>query len=174
MQSEPETAAMVRTSYALTRLKGSKAPNVIPLAAKATVNVRIDPSESVDIVFGRLKSCLGADSSHAGATVACSLAKAIEPSPISHFDDETFAFLRRVVHSVYPDAAIAPYVQSSASDARHFARICPHTYRFAGFLFRGDQRRSIHGQDENLDVESYRRGVMFYVQLIRSLEQFRG
>jgi carboxypeptidase PM20D1 len=75
---------------------------------------------------------------------------------------------------VYPTAASAPYIQSSCTDARHFALICPHTNRFAGFLFRGEQRGSIHGKDENLDVESFKRGVGFYIKLIANLDKLRG
>ena len=95
-----------------------------------------------------------------------------EPSPVSPFEgDAAFDYLRRAINAVYPEAGIAPYVQSSCSDARHFARVCPRTYRFAGFLFKGDQRARIHGQDENLDVDSFKRGVGFYVEFIRHLDQ---
>ncbi|MCL2827048.1 MAG: M20/M25/M40 family metallo-hydrolase, partial [Eggerthellaceae bacterium] len=56
MKGDSETAAMVRTTYALTQLAGSTAHNVIPRQAKATVNVRIDPSETVELAFSRIKA----------------------------------------------------------------------------------------------------------------------
>jgi carboxypeptidase PM20D1 len=164
MKGDPETAAMVRSTYALTELAGSKAINVIPKQATAGINVRVDPTETVEIAASRLKSRFDGDTQF-------SLSGPFEPSPISPYDDEVFEYLRAVTHSIYPNAGIAPYIQTSASDARHFARICPHTYRFAGFLFKGDQRASIHGQDENLDVESFKRGVGFYLELIRHLNR---
>jgi carboxypeptidase PM20D1 len=166
MKGNSETAAMVRTTYALTELSGSKAANVIPLTASTTVNVRIDPAESVEKALRRLRE-------HFPADAGFELQSASEPSPISPFNDDVFDYLRSVTASVYPEAGIAPYIQSSASDARHFALICPHTYRFAGFLFRGDQRARVHGQDENLDVDSFKRGVGFYVQLIENLERLK-
>ena len=219
MKRSPETAAMVRTTYAITQLAGSKAMNVIPKTASATVNVRVDPNETVALALARLKGHFdeadaggpasakdetgggsgsgsggGADIANTANTAGGSadtyitstantaaaspsgtdfkILAPIDPSPISPFDDQVFDYLRRVTHSVYPTAGIAPYIQSSASDARHFARIAPHTYRFAGFLFRGDQRARIHGVDENLDVDSFKRGVGFYVQLIRHLDEF--
>ena len=76
------------------------------------------------------------------------------------------------MHAAYPDAGMAPYIQVSSSDARHFHRAFPRVYRFAGILFRGDQRTRIHGQDENLDVESFKRGVGFYYEFIRNLDRF--
>jgi carboxypeptidase PM20D1 len=167
MTKDRESAAMVRTTYAITELEGSRAANVLPLKASANINIRIDPHEDVNTAIQRLRE-------HFEEGTQIEPGPAIEPSPLSPFDHETFEYLRRVIHSVYPDAGIAPYVQSSASDARHFAQHCPHTYRFAGFLFRGDQRARIHGQDENLDVESFRRGVVFYTELIRHIGQLKG
>lgn len=166
LKKSPETAAMVRTTYAITELAGSPAANIIPKRARATVNVRIDPAENVEVALDRIRARFGSD-----ATVEPLFA--FDPSPVSAFDDDAFGYLRRIVHSVYPDAGIAPYVQSSCSDARHLHRICPRTYRFAGILFRGDQRTRIHGQDENLDVESYKKGVGFYVEFIEHLGELR-
>lgn len=163
MKGDPETAAMVRTTYAITELEGAPAANIIPKSARGTVNVRIDPAEGVDEAFGRIKE-------HFDDQTEYELRFAIDPSPVSPFEDPAFDYLRAVTHSVYPDAGIAPYVQSSSSDARHFHRICPRTYRFAGILFKGDQRARIHGQDENLDVDAYKRGVGFYTEFIRHLE----
>ena len=163
MKGDPETAAMVHSTYALTRLEGSKAHNVIPKHATAVVNIRIDPAESIKIVQDRLKSYFSDE-------VQILPISASEPSPISPFDDDLFAYLRRVIHCVYPDAGIAPYIQNGASDARHFAQICPHTYRFAGFLFKADQRASIHARDENLDIMSYLQGIGFYIEFIRHLD----
>lgn len=164
MKGNHETAAMVRTTYAITELEGSPAANIIPKHAKGTVNVRIDPSETVDTAFSRIKERFDDQTDY-------ELRFAIDPSPISPFDDEAFGYLRAVTHSIYPDAGIAPYVQSSSSDARHFHRICPRTYRFAGFLFKGDQRARIHGQDESLDVDAYKRGIGFYIEFIRNLDR---
>ncbi len=163
LKGSSETAAMVRTTYALTELKGSDAVNVISRTARAGINIRIDPTESVSLAINRLR-CYFDD------YAAISLGEASEPSPISPYDDACFSYIKDVTHSVYPDAIIAPYIQSSATDARHFARICPNTYRFAGFLFKGDQRSRIHGKDENLDVDSFLKGVGFYIELIRNLD----
>ncbi|MGI6217064.1 MAG: M20/M25/M40 family metallo-hydrolase [Coriobacteriales bacterium] len=165
MKKNNETAAFVRTTYGITELEGSTAANIIPKQAKGTLNVRIDPGENVDIALSRIKARFDDQTEYV-------LKYTTEPSPISPFEnDPAYSYLTSVVHSVYPDAGIAPYVQASSSDSRHFHRICPRTYRFAGILFKGDQRARIHGQDENLDVESYKQGVRFYTELIRNFDR---
>ena len=93
-----------------------------------------------------------------------------EPSPVSPFNgDPAFDYLRRIVHSVYPDAGIAPYMQQLQRRPSFRARL-PAYVPLRGILFRGDQRMRIHGQDENLDVDAYKRGVGFYIGLIRHLD----
>lgn len=167
LEGNPETAAMVRTTYAVTELEGSKAANVIPQQAKAAINIRIDPHESVEMALARVAGWL--------PDAEITVRDPNEPSRISPFeDDAAYDYLRRVIHSVYPDAAIAPYVQSSISDARHMSRVFEHTYRFAGVVFHGDQRHRIHGQDENLDITAFKRGVGFYTELIRNLDKLEA
>ena len=47
MAASPETAAMLRTTYALTQMEGSPAHNVLPPVARANFNVRVAPFESI-------------------------------------------------------------------------------------------------------------------------------
>ena len=53
----------------------------------------------------------------------------------------------------FPDAVLAPYVQTGATDSRHFTAICEHVYRFAPFRMSAAQRRAIHSYDEHLGVD---------------------
>lgn len=169
LEGNPETAATVRTTYALTELEGSQAANVLPKEAHAAVNIRIDPSETLDIALQRVRDCFDDD-------VEITLRDPNEPSPTSPYgaDCEAYAYLSRVLKSVYPTTGMAPYVQLSSSDARHMSRAFEHVYRFAGVVYRGDQRGTIHGQDENIDIDSFKKGVGFYTELIRNLDSFKG
>jgi carboxypeptidase PM20D1 len=161
--STPEMDAMTRTTYAITELEGAPAANILPKQARADVNVRIDPSDSIKSSLARITDAFGGD-------VSIRTRDAIEPSPVSPYDgDSAYEYLRRVVHAVYPDAGMAPYVQVSSSDARHFHQAFPRVYRFAGILYAGDSRARIHGQDEYLRVEDFKRGVGFYYELMRNI-----
>ena len=55
MAASPETAAMLRTTYALTQLEGSNAHNVLPPVARANFNVRIAPFETIDDAVERAR-----------------------------------------------------------------------------------------------------------------------
>ena len=156
MKGSSETAAMVRTTYALTQLEGSRAHNVIPeKKAKGTVNVRIDPSESVAIALDRIKERFD-DQTY-------ELDEVCEPSPVSPFDgDPAFDYLRRIVHSVYPEAGIAPYVQNELQRRPPFRARLPAYVPLRGHPV---PRRPAYAHprpgQESRDVDAYKRGVRF-------------
>jgi carboxypeptidase PM20D1 len=60
-------------------------------------------------------------------------------------------------------------VMMAATDARFFAQICPHVYRFTPFRMTKAQRESIHSYDEHLVVEDFLAGVQWYRRLIEAV-----
>ena len=97
-----------------------------------------------------------------------------EPSPFSPHDDAQFDYIRRCVAGVYPEAGVCPYVQTSCSDSRSFTKICDHVYRFAAFIYTPVARGLIHGANERIPVDDYKRGVEFYVAFVRGLDQLKA
>ncbi len=159
----PETNAMVRTTVVATQLAGSPGANVVAASARANLNVRIAPGESVSSVVAHLRRAIDDDE------VDLRIVASDEPSPISPSDGPQFEAVRDAVGAAYPDAVVTPYVMLAASDARHFTQIAEHVYRFSPFAMSREQRESIHGVDEHVSVDALGRGVVFFRALIRSL-----
>ncbi|MCL2464873.1 MAG: M20/M25/M40 family metallo-hydrolase [Micrococcales bacterium] len=164
----PETNAMVRTTVAATTLAGSPATNVVATSARVNLNIRIAPSRSVASVVERLRRVVSDD------RVTLRVVAASEPSPISPSDGPQFALVRRAVAAGYPDALTSPYVMLAASDARHFAQISEHVYRFSPFAMTREQRETIHGADEHVAVDALGRGVVYYRALLRGIPGITG
>ncbi len=162
MEGTPDTAAMIRTTAALTELKGSDAINVLPEKATAGFSVRIAPQDSVASVMEHLQKVVGDR-----AIVTCTDTQ--EPSPISDHNTKSYEFIKNTVAKVYPGVAAAPYVMNAATDSRHFAAICKEVYRFAGFVFSEEQRESIHSADEHMPVNDYLKGIEFYTEFLKTL-----
>ncbi|MEP9382230.1 M20/M25/M40 family metallo-hydrolase [Nocardioides cheoyonin] len=158
----PEPAALVRTTVAVTTLRGSPALNVIASTAVAGVNVRVMVGETVAQVLDRLRAAIADDA------VEIRTVEAGEPSPVSPRDD-AFALLEQTVEATFPEAVPAPYVVLAATDARFFHAICDRVYRFAPFRMTAAQRRSIHAADEHLAVADLHDGVAFYRRLVEAL-----
>ncbi|KNX36123.1 M20/M25/M40 family metallo-hydrolase [Luteipulveratus halotolerans] len=156
----PETAAVVRTTVAITRLEGSPAANVVASTASAHANIRIQVGETVRTTLDRLTQVVH------DPTVELHVVSAADPTPISPSDGPQFAAIRAAVAATYPEAVTAPYVMLQASDARHFHAISEHVYRFSPLAMTRAQRDSIHGVDEHVTIDALGRGVVFYRRLI--------
>jgi carboxypeptidase PM20D1 len=160
----PETAAMTRTTFAVTTLSGSPALNVIAQSAKAGVNIRVMTGDSVADVLAHVRKVVG-------DLVEVDVILADEPSPLSPMgsDDDAFALLERTITEVFPDAVPAPYVMMAATDSRNFTGISQRVYRFAPFRMTKAQREAIHSYDEHIGVDDFLEGVRWYQRLIEGL-----
>lgn len=164
----PESAAMARTTYAVTTLDGSPALNVIASTARAGVNIRVMVGDTVAGAIEHLRKVIRDD------RVEIRVLEASEPAPVSPYtspdsDDPAFALLEAAIEEVFPDAVPSPYVMMMATDGRHFTAISERVYRFAPFRMTKAQRASIHGADEHITIEAYLAGVQWYRRLIERL-----
>jgi len=156
-----EAAALTRTTFAVTTLKGSEAHNVLADTARAGVNARIMPGDTVASVTDFVRRTVGSG-------VEVHVVDASEPSPVSP-TDEAFELVEAAIGEVFPDAIPTPYVVMAATDARFFTTICDRVYRFTPFRMSRDQRVAIHGADEHLMLSDLLDGVRWYELLLRRL-----
>ena len=167
-----ESAALVRTTVAHTRLSAGSADNVVATDASATVNCRILPGSSVQATMRALRRRIRDD------RIELTIIEGHEPSPSSPVDDR-FDMLASALADSWPDVTAVPYLMMAASDSRHFHTWCPHVYRFAPLLMNADQRAGIHGENERVTASSLLRGERFHRSLIVSrggdwLEEVKG
>ena len=160
----PEAAAMARSTFAVTTLEGSPALNVIATSAVAGVNIRVMPGDTVEDALAHLRRVVRAED------VAITVVERGEASPVSPVD-EVFEHLAGLVAEHFPDAVVTPYVQTGATDSRHFTRITDHVYRFAPFRMTAAQRRAVHSYDEHLDVDAFVAGIDWYQALVEGLPE---
>ncbi|MGR6966916.1 M20/M25/M40 family metallo-hydrolase [Geodermatophilus sp. URMC 61] len=158
-----EADALVRTTVAITRLQGSSAANVLATRASAHANIRIALGETVQSTVDRLRRVIDDPS------VELRVVSGTDPSPVSRADNEAFALVSAAIRSVYPDAAVAPYVMVQASDSRHFSQVCDSVYRFMPFDLTKDELAALHAADERISVAALHRGAGFYRYLLRHL-----
>ncbi len=159
----PESAAMTRTTVAVTTLSGSPALNVIASTARAGVNIRIMVGDTVGGVLEHVRRAIH------DQQVRIDVVEAGEASPVSPTDDEAFHLLESTITSVFPDAVPSPYVMMAATDSRHFTEICERVYRYTPFRMTKAQRESIHSYDEHIGVDDFVAGIDWYQRLIERI-----
>jgi hypothetical protein len=109
LEGNPATNAMVRTTTAPTMFHAGTKGNVLPTQARAAVNFRILPGDSVASVIDHVGRVVD-DTRVQFRTIGRFSA---EPSAVSSIHSESFRTLERTIQSVNPDAVVAPYLVSS-------------------------------------------------------------
>ncbi|EWT03243.1 hypothetical protein N865_18610 [Intrasporangium oryzae NRRL B-24470] len=158
-----ETAAMTRTTVAVTQLSGSPGANVLAATATAHVNMRVMVGETVDGALERIRRVVK------DPRIEVALVSGDEPSPVSPTDDAAYELISDTLADVFPGTIPVPYVMMAATDSRHFHRVWPRVYRFTPIRMTEAQRGAIHGVDERIGVDDLRDAVSWYRRLIERL-----
>ena len=156
-----ELNALVRTTAALTRLSAAEAYNVLPREAKAGLNLRLIPGDSVSRAAERLRHIIH------DPDVEVSVRSGSEPSAISPARGGAWQRLKAAIRATYPKAIVSPYLMVAASDSRHFCPVSDHVFRFSGMALSKQQRGMIHGRDERVPLGLLPDLVRFYLRVMR-------
>ena len=162
LEESPSTNAMVRTTTAPTIFQAGTKDNVLPSYARAVINLRILPGDTVATVVDHVRRAVD-DSRVAVKTVGRFSA---EPSAVSSTDSESFRTLERTIRSVAPDAIVAPYLVVVSTDARYYGALSRNVYRFLPLRLSPRDLERLHGIDERIGIREYEAAIRLYRQLI--------
>jgi carboxypeptidase PM20D1 len=162
LAAAPGSNAMIRTTTAPTIFQAGTKENVLPSRARAVVNFRILPGDSVAGVVAHVRRVVADTGVHVRAMEGF----ASEPSPVSRTDGEPFRLLERSIRQSSPDAVVAPYLVVGGTDARHYHALSEHVYRFLPVRMDSEDLGRMHGTDERIAVRDYEASIGFYRQLL--------
>lgn len=162
LAAAPGSNAMIRTTTAPTIFQAGTKENVLPSRARAVVNFRILPGDSVAGVVAHVRRVVGDTAVRVRAMEGFSS----EPSPVSRTDDETYRLLERSIRQAAPDALVAPYLVVGGTDARHYHALSDHVYRFLPLRMTSEDLGRMHGTDERVAVADYLAAIGFFRQLL--------
>ncbi len=166
LDREPATRALIRTTMAPTMFEGSVKDNILPVRARAVVNLRVHPAERVATAVDRIERTI----SDPRVTVRILEGAVSEPSPTSPVDVQAFTLLHRTIVEVFPDVTVAPTLTLGATDSRHYTQLGGPIYRFLPLRLALEDTVRIHGIDERIAVENYGEVIGFYMNLIRNAD----
>jgi acetylornithine deacetylase/succinyl-diaminopimelate desuccinylase-like protein len=153
-------AAMVRTTFAVTMLRGSAKSNVIPPEATAQIDCRMlagdDPNEIADWVRRAV----------ADPNVQVQIARDPKIPNLSPPDTELYKAMADTLRRRAPGAVVAPMILVAFTDNWVFRRCGLHGYGFSPFILEEDELQKIHGNDERISLENVREGVRAYAELL--------
>ncbi len=158
---DPATNALIRTTTAVTMVRGGVKENVLPQSATATVNFRLLPGDSVDEVIAQVRQIVADD----GIEIATRTAN--EASQVAPTDGPQFEAMRAALQEVDPGLPIAPALVLGGTDTKWYGEIADASYRFVPFHLDASDLRRAHGTDERIAVQNLGWGVRFYGALLR-------
>ncbi|MFC1559245.1 M20 family peptidase [Gemmatimonadota bacterium] len=162
LAASPSSDAILRTTTAPTMFEGSIKDNVLPLRARAVVNFRIFPGETVESVTERVRNLI--DDSRVHIELYSNFTN--NPSPVSSTEAPAFGIIQHTIRQVFPDAVMAPFLVVAATDSRYYQRLSENVYRFQPIRLRQEDLSRMHGANERISIEDYADSIRFYRQLI--------
>jgi carboxypeptidase PM20D1 len=163
LTSVPATNALVRTTMVPTRISAGVRDNVLPARATATLHVRLRPGDTIAGVVAAVRERIRDERVRVEPLPGGS-----EPAHVSAFDTPAFGTVARVIRETFPDALVAPALVVAATDARHYAGLTPHVFRFAPVRLSDVETSRIHGVGERIPLSEYLDAIRFYHRLLRA------
>lgn len=161
MAGSPSGAASVRTTTALTMFNAGTKANVLPQTARAVVNHRLLPGDTVASVVERDRAVV--DDPRVSVRA---IAGARDPSRVSPSDGPAFAVIERAVTRVFPDVIVAPGLVIAGTDARNYEPVATAIYRFLPVRTGPEELKRFHGTDERIAIADYARAIAFYEAML--------
>jgi carboxypeptidase PM20D1 len=152
------TNAAIRTTIVTTIVSSGMKDNVIPAMAKATVNCRILPGETVSQAEEFIRKTIHDDR----VRIQC-IGKCWDPSPITSTNSAAFKKIESLVPAYFPGAIITPMFVIGATDSRHFRAISDGVINFNPLI----DSKGLHGIDERMSIKDFKRMIAFYADLMK-------
>jgi len=164
LASSPITNATVRTVTSPTVFQAGVKENVLPQEARAIVNFRLLPGDSIAEVMAHIHST----TDDPRIDIAALKSWAIEPSSVSETESPDFSRLIETIRQTFPDVIVAPGLVMGGTDSKHYANLSHNIYRFVPFRIGPEDIAMAHGTNERIAVKNYAEIIHFYIQLIRN------
>lgn len=166
LEKSPAGNASIRTTTAPTIIEGGVKSNVLPTEAKAVVDFRILPGDTVASVIEHVRNTID-DTEIAIDEIGN---KGSDPTPVSDSGAASYSVIRQTIRQVMPDVVVAPGLVIGRTDSHQYRDIADSSYRFLPMRLGKEDLARIHGTDERIGVANYLEIIRFYIQLIWNAE----
>jgi len=150
--------ALIRTTIVPTILKSGIKDNVVPSVATAVINLRILPGSNSQDILKQLKNTIDDD-----RVIISTIGYVHEPSKTTNINSPGYKKVVKVIRSNMGGTITTPFLMLGATDSRHFKNISETILKFSPMV----DPIGFHGINEKVSVDSYKRCIGFYYQLMK-------
>ncbi|UZT97259.1 peptidase dimerization domain-containing protein [Chryseobacterium fluminis] len=160
------TNALVRTTTALTMMKGSDGPNVLSPEVEFVVNFRLLPGNTIkDVKEHIARATKGFD------VEIQEIDNTKEASMVSSAHTRSFKLIEEGIRQIYPDAVATPYLTIAATDAFKYQIVSKNIYRFMPLKINEAEKQSIHGTNEYISIENYLKMIHYFEYVMMNYDK---
>jgi len=160
--ARPGHNSLIRDTCSMTRMSGSNKINVIPPTAWAELDCRILPDKPADQFISELDDLIG----YTGVEIQKIMA--FTPA-ISETNSRLYRAIDSVTQELHPGSRVLPSVSTGFTDS-HFTRdLGIISYGFNPIITSRGEHTGVHGNDEQVGEEAFRRGVGDFYAVVRNV-----
>jgi acetylornithine deacetylase/succinyl-diaminopimelate desuccinylase-like protein len=160
-ETNPEWGAMMRDTVAPTMLSGGVRANVIPGEARAMLNIRLLPGDTIDVLLGALTKLVNDPQVRLEVQPNSGLA-----APNSSLESDFYAVINKVASQDFGGALVLPYQSPWATDSSQLRLHNVQAYGLWPFPVTDDDLKRMHGDDERLPVASFNKGIEVLLHIV--------
>jgi acetylornithine deacetylase/succinyl-diaminopimelate desuccinylase-like protein len=157
----PNWNAMLRDTATPTMLEAGIRQNVVPSEARGVVNVRLLPGNQLDPLVTKLKQLVNDPAVRIEAEPGGG-----EAAPSSSQTTDLYASIARVAGQKFPGAPVLPYMSTGFSDSWELRMRNVQAYGLVPFPMTEEDFARVHGDNERIPVDSFRKGVDFLYAIV--------
>lgn len=160
-EMSPAWNSMLRDTVTPTLLQAGVRVNVIPSEARANLNVRLLPGDSINDVLPDLKKLVNDPQIRFEVAPDAGM-----PSPPSKLDSALYQTIERVSAQAFPGSVSMPYMSTGYTDSSELRLHNVQAYGLLPFPLAEEDDLRMHADNERIPVDSFRRGVEFLYRVV--------
>jgi len=160
-EANPEWGAMMHDTIAPTMLTAGVRANVIPGEARAMLNVRLLPGDTIDVLLGALTKLINDPQVRFEIQPNPGLA-----APTSSLESDFYSVISKVAAQDFGGAPVLPYQSPWATDSSQLRLHNVQAYGLWPFPLGDADLKRMHGDDERLPVASFNKGITVLLHIV--------
>lgn len=159
--ANPMWASMIRDSIVPTMLTAGVRNNVIPAEARANLNIRLLPGNTIDALLGDLTKLVNDPAIKFEVQPDAGLA-----APPSSLESDLYTAISKVSAQEFPGAPVLPFQSTGATDSAQLRLHNVQAYGVKPFALTDEDERRMHGDDERIPLTSFIKGVDVLARIV--------
>ena len=159
--TNPLWNAMMRDTISPTILNAGVRPNVIPSEARATLNVRLLPGNTITLLLNDLNKLVNDQQVKLEVQPDAGLA-----APDSSLETDFYAAIVKASAEEFGGAPVLPFQSTWATDSAQLRLHNVQAYGLVPFPLNEDDLKRMHGDDERIPAAAFAKGVSLTVRLL--------